>query len=453
MQSTPSEMLTPNEQVDTGHLTEAVILAAVEQLIAGNYLDQPQGSGAITEALNRLYTKLRERATEEMDRVVKLSIQANETAILSANLFYNLRIVDDRAHSIAAAAEEMQASVMEIRRYGESISQEARDAEHVTQEGVATVNRSIQEFDKLSASVADNVSKVNELSGFTRQVQNIADDIKAIAFQTNLLSLNASVEAARAGEAGRGFAVVAAEVRNLSSRSTQATKQIAEIVKRLQAEMENIIQSMNQSTAAVQSSQKFMGELKDRMASIQTRNAAVTENTVQIARTLTEQTSASAEVARGITEIASSTSDGVESIESVVDSLDRIEKLISAQIARLAELSIEDKVIKLAQSDHVIWKKRLANMVVGKEGLRSDELSDHHSCRLGKWYDQVTDERYTRNHIFRSLVRPHQEVHQHGKRAVDLFNRGDIAGALAEIAEVEKASVDVLQGLSDLEGL
>lgn len=92
-------------------------------------------------------------------------------------------------------------------------------------------------------------------------------------------------------------------------------------------------------------------------------------------------------------------------------------------------------------------------MVVGKEGLRSDELADHHSCRLGKWYDQVTDERYTRNRTFRDLIHPHQEVHQHGKRAVDLFNRGDIAGALAEIAEVERASVDVLQGLSDLEGL
>lgn len=453
MQSNPPIIPDETASANEALLNKDQILAALEHLIAGNYLAQPESDDDITQALSRLYNKLRERATEEMDRVVKLSIQANETAILSANLFYNLRIVDERAHSIAAAAEEMQASVMEIRRYGESISQEARDAEQVTQEGVTTVNRSIQEFDKLSASVADNVGKVNELSGFTRQVQRIADDIKAIAFQTNLLSLNASVEAARAGEAGRGFAVVAAEVRNLSSRSTQATKQIAEIVKRLQSEMETIIQSMNQSTAAVQSSQKFMGELKERMTSIQTRNAAVTENTVHIARTLTEQTAASGEVARGITEIASSTSDGVESIERIVDSLDRIEKLISAQIGRLAELTIEDKVIKLAQSDHVIWKKRLANMVVGKEGLRSDELADHHSCRLGKWYDQVTDERYTRNRTFRDLIHPHQEVHQHGKRAVDLFNRGDIAGALAEIAEVERASVDVLQGLSDLEGL
>ena len=99
----------------------------------------------------------------------------------------------------------MQASVMEIRRYGESISQEARDAEQVTQEGVTTVNRSIQEFDKLSASVADNVGKVNELSGFTRQVQRIADDIKAIAFQTNLLSLNASVEGGPRGRSRPGI--------------------------------------------------------------------------------------------------------------------------------------------------------------------------------------------------------------------------------------------------------
>jgi methyl-accepting chemotaxis protein len=68
----------------------------------------------------------------------------------------------ERAQSIAAAAEEMQASVMEIRRYGERISQEAKEAEVVTQEGVKSVERSVQEFEKLSQSVDDNARKVNE---------------------------------------------------------------------------------------------------------------------------------------------------------------------------------------------------------------------------------------------------------------------------------------------------
>jgi methyl-accepting chemotaxis protein len=239
----------------------------------------------------------------------------------------------------------------------------------------------------------------------------------------------------------------------LSTRSTNATKQIGDIVKRLQKEMDSIITSMGHSTDAVVSGKKEIAELGTRIQSIRQKNNAVSENTQQIARTLQEQTAASMEVAKGVSEIASSTSESVSDIERVVDAMDAIEKLISAQVVTLAELNIPDKVIKLAQSDHVIWKKRLANMVVGKEGLKSSELADHHSCRLGKWYDKVSEKRYTQNPVFRELIYPHEDVHLHGKRAVDLYNRGDTAGALAEIQAVEAASVDVLQMLQDLEGL
>jgi methyl-accepting chemotaxis protein len=55
-------------------------------------------------------------------------------------------------------------------------------------------------------------------------------------------------------------------------------------------------------------------------------------------------------------------------------------------------------VFKLARSDHVLWKRRLANMMVGREGLDPDELSDHHTCSLGKWYDQ--DPTYRDNPAF-----------------------------------------------------
>jgi methyl-accepting chemotaxis protein len=124
---------------------------------------------------------------------------------------------------------------------------------------------------------------------------------------------------------------------------------------------------------------------------------------------------------------------------------------VTGQLAILADCNIPNKIIKLAQSDHVIWKKRLANMIIGKEGLKPGELADHHNCRLGKWYYSVTDTTLKARPDFSRLENPHALVHRHGIEAVKLYNAGDVEGALREIAAVEAASIDVLKFLRNLE--
>ena len=82
-----------------------------------------------------------------------------------------------------------------------------------------------------------------DLASLRREIEKVAEvaeSIQAIARQTNLLALNATIEAARAGELGKGFAVVAGEVKQLSSRTSEATKEIAEVVKRLRAQTDRL---------------------------------------------------------------------------------------------------------------------------------------------------------------------------------------------------------------------
>lgn len=428
-------------------------LEALEALIAGDYSFNLSDSDPVSQKLNELASRLQSQAQEEMSRVVSLSIETNEAAIFSAHMLYELREVDEKAHTIAAAGEEMTATVAEIGKYGENISDQARQAQEATISGEETSIDAKKQMEEITNVVQETADRVSTLDNLSKNISSILETIKNIASQTNLLALNATIEAARAGDAGRGFAVVAAEVKSLSNQTAQATEQIGSIVGQLQSEMALIIESMDKSSEAVNQGQGSINNLAEKIQLIRERIDEVSANTGNISQTLSEQAIASNEVAQGISSIAQSSSNSVNGIEKIVDAMDTVEKMITAQIGKLAELNIPAKIVKLAQSDHVIWKKRLANMVAGREGLNPDELADHHSCRLGKWYDTVADTKYKQNTDFQTLIEPHKQVHAHGIQAVKYYNAGETKKALEEIEHVKKSSAEVLRLLAQLESV
>ncbi len=427
------------------------LIQCLKSIFEGDYTVVPQGDDELSEAVRKVAKKLSQNAQEEMSRAVSLSIQANETAIFSAQMLSNLKKVDHEAQAIAAAAEEMVATVQSISSFGGNISKQAQDAEQAVNAGAAASSKAVNTMNHITDSVQDTVKKVNILAEFSQRIGKISGDIKKIADQTNLLALNATIEAARAGEAGKGFAVVAGEVKNLASQTKTSTDEINTIITQLQSEVQTVLSSMQGSAKAVEEGQAAIIEVGKQMEEIHKRIDEVTRNTANISSTLTEQGQASQEVAKGITMIAASSGKSVEGIEKIVSAMDAVEKLISAQIGKLAELNVPDKVVKLAQSDHVLWKKCLANMIVGREGLKAEELSNHHTCRLGKWYDKVEDPKYKNNPVFQKLIDPHKLVHEHGIQAVRYFNDGQLDKALHEIEKVETASKDVLSMLTELE--
>ena len=423
----------------------------IESLASGDYTCLPTGNDHLSSLIRNLAEQLQSRTLDSLDQCVSLSIEANETSIFSAQMLSSSRNVDNQAQGIAAAAEEMVATVKEIERYGMSIADQSREAQNVTIEGTKAVDEAMKGMDNIAGSVRNGSEQVNVLSELSERIGTIAVDIKKIADQTNLLALNATIEAARAGDAGKGFAVVAGEVKSLAAQTAQSTEEIEGIINGLRSEMSNIQESMKDSLLAVESGQEVMGLVGERMNEINMSINVVTENTSQISSTLAEQNQASNEVAQGISSIAVSSKESVVGIEKIVNSMDNVDVLIRSQIESLAEIEVPNKIVKLAKSDHVLWKKRLSSMIVGREGLNVDELADHHSCRLGKWYDSVDDPKYTNNPAFAKLKEPHRAVHDHGIKSVKLYNSGDINGAIEELRKVDDASKDVLSYLSELE--
>lgn len=433
-------------------LQEKRIKESLQALLDKDFETVPSGDDEVMALARALTLKLQDYMKSELSRCVDLSVEVNETAIFSVKMHENLKAVDEQAQAIAVAAEQTVATTKEIERYGGDIAVQAQDAYEAAHDGSAAVQSANQNMHSITEAVQQGVDRVNALAEFTGQISGISDDISQIAEQTNLLALNATIEAARAGEAGKGFAVVAGEVKSLANQTATSTDEISRIISSLQVEMNKVLESMDISTQAVETGQSAVQDVDAKMTEIQQKINLVNDNTSHISNSLMEQNKASSEIAEGIVNIAQKSKDSVEGISAIVSSMDHVEQMLNEQVQVLSEYVIPNKVVKLAQSDHVLWKKRLVNMISGREGLKVDELADHHSCRLGKWYDNVTDPKYLNNPTFKDLKEPHRLVHQYGVEAVRLYNSGDVQGAIHEVAKVEDASKDVLELLAKLAG-
>jgi methyl-accepting chemotaxis protein len=209
-----------------------------------------------------------------------------------------------QSQTVATASEEMSSTAMDIAKNCQSAASSAQRASSLTESGYAVVTETVEGIRYRGEKTKENASIVASLGKRSEEIGEIIGTIEDIADQTNLLALNAAIEAARAGEQGRGFAVVADEVRNLATRTTKATQEIAVMIKGIQTETAKAIISMETGVAGTIKGAEQASQLETSLTEIANQINDVMSQVSQIATAAEEQTAVTNEVTSNILQIS-----------------------------------------------------------------------------------------------------------------------------------------------------
>jgi methyl-accepting chemotaxis protein len=216
-------------------------------------------------------------------------------------------IMDNSAlqlNSITASGEEMSQTSSEISRNCIDAAKSSETATEQATNGETIISKTLLTMDRISHIVKSSASIMETLGKKSDQIGNVVGLINDIAEQTNLLALNAAIEAARAGEHGRGFAVVADEVRKLAEKTAEATKEIGNTIRTMQAEMAHAITSMTEGVQVVEIGTLEARQSKDALEEILGQIRAVTGEINQIAVASEQQTATSNEIANNMQQVS-----------------------------------------------------------------------------------------------------------------------------------------------------
>ncbi|QNI04148.1 HAMP domain-containing protein [Halomonas sp. SH5A2] len=276
--------------------------------VSGRIRDITQGEGDLTARIDsQRRDEIGELAREFDGFIARMDVSfqavrdgARNVNVASNEIASGSEDLASRTEQQASALQETASSMEEMSSIVRQNSESASNADTISSQAAEKAEKGVKE-------VQHSVELMRELEASSRKVGEIVEVIDSIAFQTNILALNASVEAARAGEHGRGFAVVASEVRNLASRSADSSKKIREMIadisQRIASGAEQAVRSgegIQDTVEAIRQVSGLMNEIslavREQESGIQQVGTALTQmdSATQQNVTLVSQTSSSA---------------------------------------------------------------------------------------------------------------------------------------------------------------
>ena len=259
--------------------------------------------GEMCSSFNGFMDRLTDVLHSISESAERLNMSGGILSSTSELMATNSDAIASQTTTVAVASEEMASTASDVAQNCGLAADASQRANDSAMTGSSVVQETITVMNTIAERVKESARTVESLGAQSDQIGDIVGTIEDIADQTNLLALNAAIEAARAGEQGRGFAVVADEVRALAERTTKATKEIGAMIKSIQQQTREAVNSMEEGVQEVERGTDEASKSGHALEDILEQINAVSMQVNQIATATEEQTVTTNEISRNIQQI------------------------------------------------------------------------------------------------------------------------------------------------------
>jgi len=343
------------------NVLETMSLGDLTAVMVGSYQGEHK---KLQDSINTLSNKLSELITQLLDSVDTTSSAANEISATADTMSSAAHEQSAQTEQVAGAVEEMTRTINDNAKNANFTSEVALQNGTIAKEGGEVVSMTVQKMKEIAIFVSDSANNIEKLGESSKQIGEIISVIDDIADQTNLLALNAAIEAARAGEQGRGFAVVADEVRKLAERTTEATKQIANMIQGIQRDTQVAVQVMQKGNTEVSEGITLADKAGSALNQIVESSSKLLDLINQIATASNQQAATSEEISHNVAMISNVTNESANRIQEIARSSEDLSRLTDELNQLLGYFNVESA--KTATSANRSLSSKNKNKLLGK---------------------------------------------------------------------------------------
>lgn len=295
----------------------------------------------MADGFNRLLDRIQQTVVSSKTSAISVSEASVRLSSLAENALSSAQAQKSQTEQIATATYQMSHSAEEVSGNVSTAEQMVLATNKQVTLAASSLQNTINNAQSQSASLQQAGKVVTSLAAAGDDIAKVLSVINEIADQTNLLALNAAIEAARAGEQGRGFAVVADEVRLLASKTQHSTGEIRNMISRIQTNgrdasklMQHNMQSANENLTSARAAGEALSSVTKAMQDLLQINS-------QISAAAAEQRQVSADIARNLEQVKSTSMQSADLASSTADAATNLHQLATQLNLQLAKYKVQ----------------------------------------------------------------------------------------------------------------